>query len=213
MTCWLLLTHLSYHILAHRIKHLNLYLSDLGDFPTRVSQSENVVSLNAETAAVAVPNRLFILFFLWSNKCCHFCELVFFLSFINRHDVNHKLKTVQKIFNVLCQSADELNSFNSAMVWFIFTTKTIGFIGSLYIVCSSYSNDDFVLIIIKFLIDIVFFPVIFVAADSAVDEVDSSPGSKLFITWQKHSQRILPFVSGGSATRKDYEYTEKETRQ
>lgn len=64
MTCWLLLTHLSYHILAHRIKHLNLYLSDLGDFPTRVSQSENVVSLNAETAAVAVPNRLFILFFL-----------------------------------------------------------------------------------------------------------------------------------------------------
>lgn len=78
---------------------------------------------------------------------------------------------MQKIFNVLCQSADELNSFNSAMVWFIFTTKTIGFIGSLYIVCSSYSNDDFVLIIIKFLIDIVFFPVIFVAADSAVDEV------------------------------------------
>lgn len=92
---------------------------------------------------------------------------------------------MQKIFNVLCQSADELNSFNSAMVWFIFTTKTIGFIGSLYIVFISYRDDfddDFVPRIITFLIDIVFFPVIFVAADSAVDEVDSSPGSKLFIT-------------------------------
>ena len=71
------------------------------------------------------------------------------------------------------------------MVWFIFTTKTIGFIGSLYIVFISYRDDfddDFVPRIITFLIDIVFFPVIFVAADSAVDEVDSSPGSKLFIT-------------------------------
>ena len=96
------------------------------------------------------------------------------ISFRGVQDVAYKLRTIERVFNILCQSTDEMNSFNSATFFFIFTLKILNFIAILYITCysmlieNSYAWD----MMSAFMVDITFFCVIFNAVDSPVNEVN-----------------------------------------
>ena len=93
-----------------------------------------------------------------------------FFFYREEQDIGHKLRTVQNVFDILCQFADELNSFNSAIL-IIFITKIMNFIFSLYV----FIRDNEILgdSLKVFLTDFVFFWVIFTAASSSVNEVNS----------------------------------------
>ena len=90
--------------------------------------------------------------------------------------INTQLRTVEEAFNILCQSADELNSFNSATIFIIFVTKTLSFIIELYMFITMINDSKFDIlphVSAMFFSDIIFFPVMMNAADSPVDEVNS----------------------------------------
>ena len=149
--CWLLLIHLSYYVLAHRIRLLSSYLW------RGVGPSSGC-------------NRNYA----WHSS-----------DDSTGGDVLQKLRTVQSVFDVLCQSAGELNAFNSVTVFVIFTTKTLSFISTLYICCISVFVEEQkhlmqnVLKLILF--DLIYFAVVFNAADSPVDEVHPLYRHRFFI--------------------------------
>ena len=79
-------------------------------------------------------------------------------------------------FNILSESANELNSFNSVIMVFLVTSRTITLIFSVYVTCfyfiyNTFDRVQFSTALTIFLYDLVFFGVIFNAADSPVDEV------------------------------------------
>ena len=160
MCCWLIFIHLSYYILARRIRILKSYLSD----------DEIRRSRLLSTNETALPMRLD--HFNWSYYCSqHETNMLFdFFFYREEQDIGHKLRTVQNVFDILCQFADELNSFNSAIL-IIFITKIMNFIFSLYV----FIRDNEILgdSLKVFLTDFVFFWVIFTAASSSVNEVNS----------------------------------------
>lgn len=79
-------------------------------------------------------------------------------------------------FNILSESANELNSFNSVIIVFLVTSRTITLIFSVYVTCfyfiyNTFDRVQFSAALTIFLYDLVFFGVIFNAADSPVHEV------------------------------------------
>ena len=99
------------------------------------------------------------------------------VSYRQSQDITQKLKTIQNVFNDLCRSADQLNSFNSVVVFVYFTTKTINLIITAYMICYFYfieKNDPMVkMLLIPVFVEIIYFMIIFNAADSPVNEVSS----------------------------------------
>ena len=160
--CWFLLTHLSYYILAHRIQLLRKYLSD---YDTRRS------SVLSEIGSVS-----------YDEYCNFFFQLLRYYVlngklYRQRHSISYKLKTVHKVLNLLCRSADELNSFNSVPIFLIFTGNTINLIMIHYLIIYNFlngSNDELVrnyIFVAGFEISII--AIILNAADSPVYEVRS----------------------------------------
>lgn len=95
-------------------------------------------------------------------------------DFRRRQNVCQKLKLVENVFDILCQSADELNSFNSLAVLLIFTTKTINLITSIFLSCASFLKQNGTLsmnFLFNFLFDVLYFVTILSAGDSPVNEV------------------------------------------
>ena len=87
-----------------------------------------------------------------------------------------KLKMIRNAFNILSESANELNSFNSVIIVFLVTSRTITLIFSVYVTCfyfiyNTFNRVQFSTALTIFLYDLVFFGVIFNAADSPVHEV------------------------------------------
>ena len=156
--CWLLLVHLSYHILAHRIQILREYLSE-----EMTEQSSN--------------GWKYFLFSLFDISVYFFFLMLHWVSYRQSQDITQKLKTIQNVFNDLCRSADQLNSFNSVVVFVYFTTKTINLIIAAYMICYFYfieKNDPMVkMLLISVFVEIIYFIFIFNAADSPVNEVSS----------------------------------------
>ena len=100
------------------------------------------------------------------------------IFFRQTQNVAEKLRTIQKVFDILRQSADELNSFNSAMFFVIFTTQTISLIFFSYFLVNytilEFNLEATVNFALTILYEMFYISVIINAADSPVDEVYSN---------------------------------------
>ena len=100
------------------------------------------------------------------------------IFFRQTQNVTEKLRTIQKVFDILRQSADELNSFNSAMFFAVFTTKTINLISLSYFLVNytilEFNLKNFINYAMAIWQEIFHISLIINAADSPVDEVHSN---------------------------------------
>ena len=101
------------------------------------------------------------------------------ILFRQRESVGQKLELIGKVFNLIGQTADELNRFFSSMMFIFVSAKTIEFIIYLYII-SAYvlsvikvSEDYFKFISIYCLMEVIFFGILTISADAPVIEVHS----------------------------------------
>lgn len=163
--CWLLLTHLSYYILAHQIQVLRTYLSgNETRQPPRLSLAG--AALHQMFKHFLIPQLLFF-------------DLIFFECRQNQNMAT-KLQTIQNVFNLLCCCSDELNAFNSANFFLIFITKILNLILSVYMFIHSlftrrdYSEFEFQSCVLLVVLDMVALWLIINAADSPVEEVIQS---------------------------------------
>ena len=123
-----------------------------------------------------------------------------------KQDVASKLKLIQNVYNILCRSADKFISYNSVVVFFIFTIKTISFIICTYFAVYGYMHTDYALVkkgLLLFVSETLFFLIIFNAADSPVNEVCLNRLTEIIL----FHIRIVSIFSGRSAARANHQHS------